>query len=85
MKRVAVVILNWNGEKFLKQFLPLVVQHSEDLADVYVIDNASKDDSIHYITTNFPQVKIVSLPVNYGFAGGYNHGLKIFRMNIMSC
>lgn len=76
MKRVAVVILNWNGEKFLKQFLPNVVEHSSDMADVVVIDNASKDGSIEYITSAFPQVQIVQLPVNYGFAGGYNHGLK---------
>lgn len=76
MKRAAVVILNWNGEKFLRQFLSLVVQHSSDVADVYVIDNDSKDNSVAYMEQSFPQVKIVILPKNYGFAGGYNHGLK---------
>lgn len=76
MKRVAVVILNWNGEKFLKQFMPLITQYSEDMADVYVIDNASKDSSVHYLQSHFPTVRIVQLSENYGFAGGYNHGLK---------
>lgn len=76
MKKVAVAILNWNGEKFLRDFLPLVEKHSHELADVYVIDNCSTDQSLAYIRQHHPEVKIVELPVNYGFAGGYNHGLK---------
>ncbi|MFN5620473.1 MAG: glycosyltransferase family 2 protein [Flavobacteriales bacterium] len=76
MKRVAVVILNWNGEKFLRQFLPGVVTHSESLADVVVIDNASSDNSLELLKKEFPSVKVVVLDKNYGFAGGYNHGLR---------
>jgi GT2 family glycosyltransferase len=76
MKRIAVVILNWNGEKFLRQFLPGVVQHSEEVADVVVIDNASDDQSIALLRSEFPSVKIVRLDKNYGFAGGYNYGLR---------
>ncbi len=76
MKRIAVVILNWNGEKFLRQFLPGVVQHSEDVADVVVIDNASDDQSLALLRSEFPSVKIVELDKNYGFAGGYNYGLR---------
>ncbi len=75
MKLVAVVILNWNGEKFLRQFLSSVVEHSIDLADLYVIDNASKDGSVAYLEQNFPQVGVILLDGNYGFAGGYNRGL----------
>lgn len=75
MKPVAVVILNWNGEKFLRQFLSSVLEHSQDLADVYVIDNNSKDNSIAFLEQSFPQVQIVRLDDNYGFAGGYNRGL----------
>jgi GT2 family glycosyltransferase len=82
VKRVAVAILNWNGEKFLKQFLPLVVQHSRHLADVVVIDNASNDNSIAYIQTNFPEVVIVKLNENFGFAGGYNKGLVALQHEI---
>jgi hypothetical protein len=76
LKRIAVVILNWNGEKFLKEFLPLVLRYSADDADVVVIDNASTDGSVNFIKQNFPGVEVIVLPVNYGFAGGYNHGLK---------
>ena len=79
MKRVAVVILNWNGEKFLQQFLPGVVEHSQELADVVVIDNASTDGSLALLRAEFPSVAIISLDKNYGFAGGYNHGLRNVR------
>lgn len=76
MKRVAVVILNWNGLRFLKEFLPGVVQYSTDLADVYVIDNASTDESVAYLHAHFPQIRQIHLDKNYGFAGGYNRGLQ---------
>lgn len=82
MKRIAVAILNWNGEKFLKQFLPSVVQCSEHIAEVVVIDNASEDGSIAFLKSNYPQVTIVQLDKNYGFAGGYNHGLKALNHEI---
>jgi len=75
LKPAAVVILNWNGEKFLRQFLPSVIEHSHQLADVCVIDNNSKDNSVAFIEQNFPEVQIVSHDDNYGFAGGYNKGL----------
>ncbi len=73
--KVAVVILNWNGVNLLHQFLPSVVSHSGD-ADVYVADNASTDDSIGYIKSNFPMVKIIRNGRNGGYAGGYNDALK---------
>lgn len=75
MPRVAVVILNWNGESFLRQFLPEVCTHSGD-AVVYVIDNGSDDGSIHFMESELPQVQIVRLETNHGFSGGYNEGLK---------
>ena len=75
MKETAVAILNWNGEKFLKQFLPGVVLHSSSVADVVVIDNGSTDHSIALLEESFPTVKIVKLSGNHGFAGGYNKGL----------
>lgn len=71
----AVVILNWNGQKHLKQFLPSVVQHSS-VADVVVIDNGSTDESLAYLAQYFPSVQCISLPQNYGFAAGYNKGLE---------
>jgi GT2 family glycosyltransferase len=76
LKKVAVVILNWNGEKFLRQFLPGVVEFSHELADVVVVDNHSTDGSLDLLAKEFPHVQLVKLDKNYGFAGGYNHGLK---------
>lgn len=73
--KTAVVILNWNGRKFLEQFLPSVIKHSAD-ATVFVADNGSTDDSVSYLQKNFPQVSIVSSTENKGFAGGYNEALK---------
>lgn len=74
--KTAVVILNWNGEKFLRQFLPSVVKYTDKLiADVVVIDNGSSDNSLNVLISEFKTVKIVKLDKNYGFTGGYNRGL----------
>lgn len=73
--KVAVVILNWNGVQLLEQFLPSVVKNSPE-ATVYVADNASTDNSISYVNTFFPTVKIIKNDLNLGFAGGYNEALK---------
>lgn len=74
-KKLAVAILNWNGRNWLEKFLPGVVQFSQN-ADIYVIDNLSTDDSIEFLQKNFPTVNIIKNDENYGFAGGYNEGLK---------
>ena len=73
--KIAVVILNWNGEKLLEQFLPSIVQYSTE-ADIYVADNASTDDSVSYLKAFFPTVKIIQNESNLGFAEGYNEALK---------
>ena len=72
---IAIVILNWNGKKLLAQFLPSVVQYSKE-ATVYLADNASSDDSVTYVSENFPQVKIIQNKTNGGYAKGYNDALK---------
>jgi GT2 family glycosyltransferase len=72
---VAVVILNYNGKSLLQQFLPSVIKHSGD-ARVYVIDNASRDDSIPFVEKEYPQIKIIEHRENFGFAEGYNNGIK---------
>lgn len=74
-KNIAVAILNWNGKNWLQKFLPSVIRFSEE-AEIYVIDNHSTDDSVDFLKENFPTVKIVINDKNYGFAGGYNEGLK---------
>lgn len=79
--KTAIAILNWNGRKWLEQFLPGVIHHSES-ADIYIIDNASSDDSVSYLQTCFPTVNIIQNKKNYGFAGGYNEGLKQINAEI---
>ncbi len=75
MKNIAVVILNWNGQKLLEQFLPSVFRYSHE-ATIYVADNASTDDSIAFIRNQFPQINIIQNQCNFGFAQGYNEALK---------
>ena len=72
--KIAVAILNWNGKSWLEKFLANVVENSPE-ATVYVIDNASTDDSVPFLQENFSQVPIIQLDKNYGFAEGYNQGL----------
>ncbi|MDO1514518.1 glycosyltransferase family 2 protein [Maribacter confluentis] len=72
--KIAIVILNWNGEVLLERYLPSVVEHSGD-AVIYVADNASTDDSVAYVQANFPTVHIIQNKENGGFAKGYNDAL----------
>ncbi|SRX75422.1 glycosyltransferase family 2 protein [Aequorivita antarctica] len=72
---VAVVILNWNGQELLAKFLPSVVKFSKE-ATVYVADNASTDNSVLFVTKNFPSIKIIQNKENGGYAKGYNDALK---------
>ena len=72
---VAVVILNWNGRSLLEQFLPSVVRYSSD-ATIYIADNASTDDSVSFVSENYPTVKIIQNKVNGGYAKGYNDALR---------
>ena len=81
--KIAVVILNWNGEKLLEQFLPSIVQYSPE-ADIYVADNASTDDSVSYLRAFFPSVKIIQNESNLGFADGYNEALKQVKSDIFA-
>ncbi len=76
MSQVAIVILNWNGEKFLRKFLPTLIENTNsDLARICIIDNCSTDTSVQFLNDNFPQIELIKLDKNYGFAGGYNRGL----------
>jgi len=75
--KVAIVILNWNGTKLLRQFLPSVIEFSKsDSAQIVVADNGSTDDSLAMLRNDFPAIKILDLKQNYGFACGYNVALK---------
>ncbi len=75
MKKIAIVLLNWNGAKLLEQFLPTVILFSNE-AQIYVVDNASTDESIAVLKANFPTVKIIQNKQNYGYAEGYNQAMQ---------
>lgn len=69
-----MVILNWNGKRYLEKFLPSVIKYSAN-ADIIVADNGSTDDSVGFLENNFPLVKCLELGKNTGFAQGYNNAL----------
>lgn len=76
MKRLAVVILNWNGEALLRKYLPVVAATTiSDDVELVVADNASTDGSLAYLEEEFPDVRTIVLDQNYGFAGGYNRAI----------
>ncbi len=76
MSSVKVVILNWNGRAHLERYLPSVVRYTMPQFGVVVADNGSTDSSLEYVTKTFPEVEIVRLDRNYGFAEGYNRALR---------
>lgn len=74
--RTAVIILNWNTRKFLQDFLPSLVDSLEGLdAELVVADNGSSDDSVNFVKTHYPKLKLIELEQNYGFTGGYNRAI----------
>lgn len=80
MKKLAVIILNWNGRKLLEQFIPTAVKYtSDDEVDLIVADNGSDDDSLTWLEKNHPEVKAIRLEKNYGFAEGYNRAIEATR------
>ena len=72
---VAVVILNWNGKRFLERFLPSLVTRSSD-AEIIIADNASTDGSVEFVTREYPFIRVIRNPDNGGFARGYNLALR---------
>lgn len=76
MLKTAVVILNWNGKSLLEKFLSTTINNCSENTEVIIADNSSTDDSIAYVKTHFPTVRIIQNSVNGGFAKGYNDALK---------
>lgn len=76
LPKVAIVILNWNGKHYLEQFLPSVTATTYTNAELIIADNGSSDDSVSFLQASYPAIRIIQLPINYGFAKGYNEALK---------
>ena len=74
--KAAIVILNWNGQKYLEKFLPSVVATRYDNLEVVVADNGSIDNSILFLEKNYPQIRLIQFKQNFGFAKGYNKVLE---------
>ena len=80
MKKLAVIILNWNGLELLKKFLPDAVSFtSGEEVDLIVADNGSEDGSADWISTNYPEIRLIRFTKNYGFAEGYNRAIEETR------
>jgi len=75
-QKLSIVILNWNGKKYLHKFLPILLSHIPDYAEVVVADNASTDDSVKFLQEEFPHLRLIQNSSNGGFAKGYNLALQ---------
>jgi GT2 family glycosyltransferase len=76
---VSIVILNWNGRRYLEKFLPSVLSSTYSNFRVIIADNASTDDSIPFLRSYYPLVEVIELPKNFGFSKGYNDALKMIK------
>ncbi len=77
--KVAIAILNYNGSEHLQSYLASVSFSSQEKFKIYVIDNGSTDDSVDYIQEYHPEVELIKLQTNYGFAEGYNKGIQFIK------
>ena len=75
-KKVSVVIVNWNGEKYIKKCIDSLLKVNYDNFEVIVIDNGSTDDSIKIIKDSFSENVILIENENIGYAAGANNGIK---------
>jgi GT2 family glycosyltransferase len=74
--KVAIVILNWNGIKYLQQFLPSVLATDYTNLEIVVADNGSTDGSMEFVQKNYSTIRVIGFRRNLGFAKGYNQALK---------
>lgn len=79
--KFAIVLLNWNGKKLLEQYLPTLCKFTTN-TELYVIDNNSTDDSLVFLNNHYPKIHQIPLKENYGFAKGYNEGLKQVKADV---
>lgn len=75
MDKLAIVILNYNGRHHLEKYLPSVCKYKPSYARIYIADNASTDDSVEWLIEHYPDLEILVVEENMGYAGGYNAAL----------
>ncbi len=75
--KLAIVILNWNGKDFLQRFLPILLNHCPDWAEIIIADNDSRDGSVNMLAQKFPDLRVIVNATNGGFSKGYNEALKL--------
>jgi len=81
--KIAIVILNWNGSSLLKKFLPSIIKYGTvENVEIYVADNASTDDSLTFLSKNYPTIKIIQNKRNGGYAKGYNDALQHINADV---
>lgn len=76
MDKVAVVLVNYNGEKYCKKCIDSIMNQTYPDIDIIFVDNASGDGSVSMVKKEFPHVKVMALKENMGFTGGNNIGIK---------
>jgi len=74
--KVSIIILNWNGKKYLNGCLASILDQKYPNYDIILVDNGSTDDSVEFVKKRYPEVKIIELDKNYGVPGGYNIGIR---------
>lgn len=80
--KMSIIIPNWNGKDLLRKCLPSVVvaaKHNKKKHEIIVVDDGSTDDSIRFLKSKFPKVKVISLKENVGFVRAINIGAKAAR------
>ncbi|MBT5873475.1 MAG: glycosyltransferase family 2 protein [Candidatus Latescibacteria bacterium] len=72
---VSVVIPNWNGIRFLERCLEAIYSQTYPHVEVIFVDNGSDDESVPFVKSRFPEIRILGLPRNLGFAPAINRGI----------
>jgi GT2 family glycosyltransferase len=85
-RKASIIILNWDGKHLLEEFLPSVVEairHDGRAHEIIVVDNGSHDESIEFLKTRYPRIKVVALPRNMRFTGGNNAGVQAAQNDVV--
>src|SRR5262245_56400983 len=77
--KVSVIIVNWNGRRFLHDCLASLSVQSYTPDEIIVVDNGSTDDSVFFVKDRFPRVRVIEVGKNAGFTGGNTAGLEVAR------